>query len=255
MKTSLAALISLLGFLALAFFFHVERNYTVTGALWLGMVVLSLATRALRPYIHLLWMVGFSYGLLYLDRHFKVYVLDWPLDFFVLALLGFVFLRFGLRDPSPPLKWSWRFSRQEILSIFIINVPAIFILYWYFINHLEVAKSFPSLPGPPWSLPFAIVLLALLNGLREEIFYRGLIQTMSLKVAPAWYAIALQSVLFGFLHFAHSFPQGWLGIFLTGLWGACIATQYWMFRSIALAWVTHAVADAIMFSIILYSRR
>jgi hypothetical protein len=83
---------------------------------------------------------------------------------------------------------------------------------------------------------------------------RGLLQANSPKEAPAWFVIGAQAILFGTLHFKNAFPQGWLGVFLTGIWGAAIATQYRLFRSIALAWVTHAVADAVMFAIILSTR-
>jgi membrane protease YdiL (CAAX protease family) len=180
--------------------------------------------------------------------------LRWPLDFCVVALFGILFSRIVLRKPAQRLKWSLSFSKREIISILIINVPAIAILIWYFNAHPEVANTWPVPELPMWGVPFVVLAIAAVNGLREEIFYRGFIQPNSALQSPAWFVISLQAVLFGFLHFANAFPQGWLGVLMTATWGAAIAIQYQMFKSISLAWVTHAVADAIMFSIIIYSR-
>ena len=179
--------------------------------------------------------------------------LQWPVEFFLTTLFGFFVARYVLKMPGQPLKWSFRFSKVEILSIFVINVPAIAILFWYFNAHPEVAKMWPLPSLPLWSIPLVVLGVAALNGLREEIFFRGLIQTKTGASAPVWFVVCLQAVLFGFLHFEGAFPRGWMGVLLTGVWGAAIAIQYRMFRSISLAWMTHSVADAIMFSIIIYS--
>lgn len=99
-----------------------------------------------------------------------------------------------------------------------------------------------------------VLLIAAVNGLREEIYYRGLLQTMSAEKYSTWFVILFQAISFGPLHFANAFPQGWLGVGLTALWGSAIAIQYQYFRSISLSWLTHSIADAVMFSVILLVR-
>lgn len=177
-----------------------------------------------------------------------------PLDFYLTTLFGFGILRYGIRKPTQKLKWSFSFSKWEMASIAIINIPAIAILIWYYNSNPEVANMWPVPKLSLLGVPFVVMLIASLNGLREEIFYRGLLQPVSSGSSPVWFVIGLQAVLFGFLHFMNAFPQGWLGVFLTATWGAAIAIQYHVFKSISLSWVTHAMADAIMFSIIIYTR-
>lgn len=180
--------------------------------------------------------------------------IPWPLDFCLVAIFGFVFSRFVMRRPVEKLKWSFAFSKPEVISILVINVPAIGILFWYYNSHPEVANMFPAVDFSLRSIPLVILGAAAVNGFREEIFYRGFVQPNSSLQSPVWFIVGLQAILFGFLHYSNAFPQGWLGVFLTAIWGAAIAIQYQIFKSISLAWITHAVADAIMFSIIIYTR-
>jgi membrane protease YdiL (CAAX protease family) len=96
----------------------------------------------------------------------------------------------------------------------------------------------------------AICGAALINGLGEELVYRFILQRAFIKSnSPAW-AILMQAIAFGFLHYRNGFPQGWTGMLLTTLFGAAIGIQFFITRSITLAWVTHAIMDAIMFGII-----
>ena len=107
---------------------------------------------------------------------------------------------------------------------------------------------------PVWAIPFVVVAIALINGLREEFYYRGLLQTLSSKTFSLWFIIFFQATAFGSLHFTHAFPQGWLGVAMTAAWGSLIALQYHFFRSTSLAWLTHSIADAVMFTVILTVR-
>ena len=242
---------SLLGYVGLSLFYFVEQDLWLSLAAWLGLLSVKVLIKPLRSQVPLCLMIGLCFGLL--DVLVRMGVL-WPLDFCFVAIFGFVFSRFVVRRPVEKLKWSFAFSKLEVISILVINIPAIAILIWYYNTHPEVSKMFPSVDFPIWSIPLLILGVAAVNGFREEIFYRGFVQPNSSLQSPAWFVVGLQAVLFGFLHFSNAFPQGWLGVFLTAIWGAAIAVQYQMFKSISLAWVTHAVADAIMFSIIIYTR-
>lgn len=244
---------SLIGYLALSILYFVERDFLLAFWTWLGLLVIKASLKPLRSQAPLLLLTGLCFCFLFGLRKVSPW-LQWPLDFYLAALFGFGLLHLVLRQPVRKLKWSFAFSKKEILSMFIINVPAIAILIWYYQWHPEIAKNWPLPEVPLWSLPLIVLLIAGLNGLREELFYRGLLQSATPGKSPVWYVIGLQAILFGFLHFANAFPQGWLGVFLTAMWGAAIALQYRIFKSLSLVWMTHAMADAIMFTIIIYTR-
>lgn len=244
---------SILSYMALACLYFVNREYLIALSVWVLLLAVKAFFKPLREQLALLFLVGLCF--LFLNILYRIGPwFHWPLDFYLTALFGFCLLRFVIRKPTESLKWSFSFSRAEIASLFIINIPAIAILIWYFKSNPEVANMWPVPELPIWSLPFVVLFIAAINGLREEIFFRGLLQPASAKTSPIWFQIALQAVLFGFLHFLNAFPQGWTGVLLTGIWGAAIAIQYQLFKSISLSWVTHAVADAIMFAIIIYTR-
>jgi|GEM_PF-3088421 CAAX amino terminal protease family. len=254
-KTSMqnfAAVFSLISYVAISTLYFVEREYLWAFIAWAGLLALKLLVKPLRPQAVLFSVIGLCFVFFH-GLHWTSPYLQWPLDFFLTALFGFAVLRFGFKRPTEKLKWSFKFSKQEWLSIVVINVPTLAVLVWYYFTHPEVSKMFPVPDLPVWSIPLVILGVAAINGLREEIFYRGFVQPASTN-KPVWFVIALQAVLFGFLHFANAFPQGWLGVFLTALWGAAIAIQYRLFKSIALSWLTHAMADALMFSIIIATK-
>ncbi|QDK45234.1 hypothetical protein DOM22_08735 [Bdellovibrio sp. ZAP7] len=243
----------LIAYIVLSYFFFVERDFATAFYSWLGLVIAVGFVKSQREQLKLLILIGACFTVLRILVYSSPF-LEWPVDFYLVALFGYFLLRFGFRQKPEKLKWSLKFSKREWASIFIINIPAVGILLWYFKLHPQVAEMFPELNVPLWGLPLVVLLLAAVNGLREEIFYRGLIQPASSVSSPAWFVVGLQAVLFGFMHYANSFPEGWLGVVMTAAWGAAIAIQYRMFKSISLAWLTHTIADAVMFGIILFVR-
>lgn len=68
-------------------------------------------------------------------------------------------------------------------------------------------------------------------------------------------AIVCSSLFFGYIHFTNGFPQGGLGVVLTILYGALVGAQFFYFKSASLTWLTHSLADAIMFFVILMNRQ
>ena len=245
--------IFLIAYAALSYLYFVERNFTGALYFWLVLLITSTLLQRSRPQTPLLLLIGSCFCFLNLIHKLSPF-LRWPLDFFLTALFGFAVLRFVFRSPAAKLKWSFVFSKWEWFSILAINIPALFVLIFYYRMNPEVANMWPIPKLPLWSTPFIIILIAAVNGLREEIFYRGLLQPASSKRSPVWFTIALQMILFGFLHFTNAFPQGWTGVAMTAVWGGAIATQFQIFKSISLAWVTHAIADAVMFSIIIITK-
>lgn len=232
-----------------AYLFWIARDAPLAAAVLAGFVAFSFFFKAFKPSVHFSLLVAVLHIALFSVRNF--YYTQWPTDLLLASMAGFLFYRFILKEYLRPLGWSFRLSRKALLSILVINVPALFVLIWYYKTHLEVASKFPFPEIPLWAVPLVVIAVALINGLREELMYRGILQTASESYFPAWFQIAFQAVFFGSLHFIAGFPQGWLGVGLTALWGAAIAIQYKIFRSMSLSWMTHSMADAIMFSIIL----
>lgn len=237
------------GFYGLFFFLYwIERSPAFAAGLAGLFLAFSFFNKPLRAGMELTLAVTATHLLLWSLRFAPP--LNWPFDFFIVAAAGFLFIRLVFRK-TLRLKWSFKFSRKELLSVACINIPSIAVLLWYFERHPEVARQWPLPPLPAWAVPFVVILVAALNGLREEIYYRGLLQTLSMEKFSPWFVIFFQGLSFGALHFSGGFPQGWVGVALTAAWGALIAWQYLSFRSIALAWVTHSIADAVMFTVIL----
>jgi len=179
-----------------------------------------------------------------------IHRIPWPADFFI---CGFIFqLLMRLLSIRPQTQtWSLRFSKKMMVSIGLIVVPSLICLLLYFLNHAEVAKQWPLPEMPHWLVPFAVVLIALMNGLREEFFFRFNLQRYLASDGQIAGPILCSSILFGYMHFYNAFQQGLLGIFLTFLFGIIIGIQYRYFKSALLTWLTHSLTDTIMFFIIL----
>lgn len=215
-------------------------------------LVIISTVRAFRLALPLALATLIIHAVLYEVRYYPY--LRWPIDMFLAGWIAYAIIRYALKLKIPALRWSFKFSRAEWLSIAIINIPSIGILIWYYRFHPDVAKQWPLPDLPSWSLPFLVILIAALNGLREEFLFRGFLQNLTETIYPPWFSIMLQAVLFGALHYVGAFPQGWLGVGMTAAWGSAIAIQFHVFRSLTLAWLTHSIADAVMFTIIFLYR-
>jgi membrane protease YdiL (CAAX protease family) len=90
------------------------------------------------------------------------------------------------------------------------------------------------------SLPMAVawtLVIALLPGLGEELFYRGLLQPAFARRLAPWAAILLTSVLFALMHVD---PPAMGLAFVLGLWLGVLA---WRTGSVLLAVATHMLVN------------
>ncbi len=179
---------------------------------------------------------------------------QWPLDFFLVFFAAFLLIK-RIFKTDFSTRWDLRFSRKEWFSVVIILVPTIGCLVWYYVRYPEIVSRFPLPKMSWWTAPIFVALAAAINGLREELLYRYFLQRIFTRSLAAPVAVLLQAVAFGFLHFQNGFPQGWVGVVLTSIFGLALGVQYYLFNSITLVWLTHSLADAIMFSIIIIFRR
>lgn len=182
------------------------------------------------------------------------FVSEWPLDLFFVSMAIWMSLRI-FRLPPQEVNWSLRFTRRQLGSVAAIAFPSIAVLSTYYVTHPEVADLFPLPQVPSWSLPPLLVSVAIINGLREELCYRVLLQGAAEAGGARSIAALLGSaVAFGALHFHFGFPSGWLGTGLCTLFGLMIGLQYALYRSATLCWLTHTLVDAAMFGAILATR-
>lgn len=156
--------------------------------------------------------------------------------------------------PKVSMSWTLRFNKRMLLSVFGIVVPSLICLVLYFVYNREIADNWPLPQMPYWVIPFAVLLIALINGLREEIFFRFTLQNYLEECLSPQLAIFCASLVFGYMHFQGGFPAGGVGVFLTTLFGLLIGIQFYYYRSVTLSWMTHSITDAVMFAIILFSK-
>lgn len=179
--------------------------------------------------------------------------LFWPVDQFIGALILFLAAKIFL-FPKSKTSWSLRFDKPMLWSIVAILVPSLICLIIYFINNREIADKWPLPQMPVWAIPFAVILIALINGLREEIYFRFTLQNYLPGTSKPQLAILCSSIVFGYMHFQGGFPAGGVGVVLTTLFGLLIGIQFYYFKSATLSWITHSLTDAVMFAIILFSK-
>jgi hypothetical protein len=232
--------------------FHVFNSLPALIAIYLSLLLVTVFVQAVSSLKFQALALFLAYSILYLLIPVP-YLNSWPFDMFIIVGVSwFVLGRFGNIDFSA--NWSIKFTKIEWLSFLFISIPSVIFLTVYFKYFPEIAKKFPLPEVPIWSLPLLVFSVALVNGLREELVYRLIFQRTFLgAMAPVW-AILLQSLAFGFLHFRNGFPQGWIGVGLTTLFGILMGIQFHLTRKMSLAWLTHAFVDAAMFTIIILNR-
>jgi membrane protease YdiL (CAAX protease family) len=145
---------------------------------------------------------------------------------------GVVLLRAGMR-PAP------LFGAMALGA-----ASALFLLAWF---------AWWSPPQPhihvsdiaSWTPPVAVVavVLALMNALVEEVFWRGFVSAALLETMTSCRAMILgQGLGFGLMHI-QGFPDGWLGVASTTAFGVTAMILTLRSRSIWPAVVAHTVAD------------
>lgn len=217
-------------------------------------VFFALKKDALRRNVSIVFLCFFaavfflSINLPYVGRLF------WPVDLFIAStIFWFLVRKIGLL-PDTKIDWKIPNNKFAILSVPAIVIPSLVCLLIYYRFYPEVANQWPLPEMPVWAIPLAVLTIALVNGLREEFYYRFLLQSTLVNKWSKFYGLLCTSVLFGYMHFSAGFPQGYWGVLLTSLFGFIIGLQYIYFESRVLTWATHSITDAVMFAVILMSR-
>ncbi len=234
--------------------FFVLKFHAITILLLLSILLLLkiLNKSSLQRTVANIILFFFSFWLLEIKYPIIGY-LFWPVDQFIGSLFFIVLSRLILKQKMN-IDWTFRFSNKMIYSIFAIVLPSLFCLVLYYFFNKDVANQFPLPQLPIWSIPLVVFLMALINGLREELYFRFSLQSFLATNSSPLVAISTASVIFGYMHFSGGFPSGSIGVVLTSLFGILIGIQYYIFKSASLSWITHSITDAIMFTIILLNK-
>ena len=181
------------------------------------------------------------------------------LNFSGVVLGGLALIAIGLGwaveiDPLSKLSWSWRafgWGLAGTLPLFVLFAA----VYRLPIGEFRTIRKFlstelaPSLAVLTW---FDLVFLAVLTGIAEELFFRGLLESWMASDRFPWVGRVAASFLFGLAHLV-TLTYG-LMTFVVGLYLSWLMT--WVDPpNLLIPIVTHAVYDYGGFLIIIWLHR
>lgn len=138
-----------------------------------------------------------------------------------------------------PILGEWRLIGIYFLATLATCLAVVFTLIPH--RFLEFPLNRPEL----WIM--VIVLYPIFSALPQELIYRSLFFERYGPLFPGkWIAIAVNGCVFGF---GHLFFDNWVTIAMTGCGGAIMGWAYLRHRSFGLAWVLHALAGQLIFTI------
>lgn len=99
---------------------------------------------------------------------------------------------------------------------------------------------------PAWALPFIGLAFALVNGLVEEVAFRGIVLDGLMSAVGVRAAVVLQAAAFGLVH-VDGLPGGLLGVVLSGLYGVVLGAIRLRSRGMVAPYAAHVLADLVLF--------
>lgn len=147
----------------------------------------------------------------------------------------------------------WRFGRISTFSIvatlvIIVGSCAVLVVFHVFNRY---ALGFLPMLVPHrmlGSVFIAGVVVSVLNGLFEEVVFRGVFFDAIEAPCDVWSAVAITAAIFGYGHM-HGYPSGPLGALLAGLYGLALGWLRVVTGGIGLPVIAHIAADATIFTI------
>ena len=201
------------------------------------------------------WFQGtFNYtGVSFLTGYAALYVLDIWVALAVLAVLwlvkrdrkAFFFVKGQMNAPIEPVRWlgikageSWR-TFGWIFGVCAglgVAVPTI----------LGIAPSGETILRALPLLP-AVLLLAAVNALTEEAYYRcSLLSTLHETIGKT-HTLLLTAVFFGLGHWLYGSPPGLLGFVMVGFLAWLLGKSMLETKGFLWPWIIHFIPDAVIF--------
>ncbi|RII13135.1 CAAX amino terminal protease self- immunity [Streptomyces sp. YIM 130001] len=158
----------------------------------------------------------------------------------------------------PALSWlaRGRLTREAPwLGLATVVVSGAALTTWALLARPEPAPFLRDLQD----LPVAVALLgvcgfALVNPIWEEMLFRGVILTELASLWGAKTAAVLQALLFGAAHYG-GFPSGVIGMIMAAGWGFVLGVMRLRSGGIAIPYLVHVTANAVIGSLAVFVLR
>ncbi|MCP3966567.1 MAG: CPBP family intramembrane metalloprotease [Lentisphaerae bacterium] len=144
------------------------------------------------------------------------------------------------------------------LSLLVIVLSTVGLILWGWGNEfpkevvepLSSASSYSKLLVMFLGLP----VFAFVNAVFEEVVFRGIMQTALIKVfRNRYWAVILQASAFGFAHYAVGFPNGFIGVLMTFMYGLAIGAIKERTNGILWPILVHTLADFVIFNLVFWT--
>ena len=201
-----------------------------------------------RGSLHLSIMAGGVAAMILLRRPFPQ-IPFWPCSFLFPILLHLAVNR--LLPATGRLSW-WRSGELHVVSAILWGLLSSAVLFLW--CHSGGELSAELLAARPTmglaALTLAALGFAIINGVMEEVIWRGVFwESLSLHLPPVAVNI-VQAFSFGIIHFA-GIPSGWSGVGLATVFGLILGYQRLVTGGLKTPLLTHFIVDLVVFSIVM----
>lgn len=179
-----------------------------------------------------------------------------PLSFLYIVpiVLYAAVVRFApsIRRETTWLTWGAVTPRLVAGALAVVVVSGAALVGWYWLVRPDIAAFTRFIPE--WPLPLLLLGglgFAVLNGIVEEVIFRGIVWDGVAALVPVPAALlAVQAVFFGTAHF-WGVPSGIIGAVLATVYGVMLGIIRQRSGGLGMAIVTHVFADLVIFCILL----
>ncbi len=158
----------------------------------------------------------------------------------------------SIRRETGWLKWGAVTPRLIAGSLVVVVLSSAALILWYRVVQPDIAAFTRFIPQ--WPLPLLLLGglgFAILNGVVEEVIFRGIVWDGIAALVPAPFVLlTVQALFFGTAHF-WGVPSGVIGAVLATIYGIMLGIIRMRGGGLLMAVVTHVFADIVIFCILL----
>lgn len=155
-------------------------------------------------------------------------------------------LQHGMTSLRSELRNHVRPSGLAIVAA--IGALAGLVVVWMDYDRLHSGELTFHLPLPPtWALYALALGIAIVNGIGEELLWRGVIGSL-LAGAPLFIQFAVQAVTFGIAHW-YGIPNGPVGVVAASLY-SIVVFQVWRRHGLLASTILHIATDTVVFVVV-----
>lgn len=178
----------------------------------------------------------------------SIYV--WPLHLLLPLIATHLLVRKAVGNKVPEYlsrgTYGWPGFALTLASALVV---AITLLAWLHFTQPDLSDARAMLPRSPSTLLLSGIGFSIVNAILEETVWRGvLLHWLKQRFTPTL-AVGLQAVSFGAAHW-NGFPNGLAGSLLASIFGIGLGLAALRCRGLAAVTATHALVDAVLFTIL-----